>query len=472
VTEPAVRPGLAWLTSRGPSTPLGKERLARLVIFGLFVALFVAHARLLRPVLQNGDSAVYNEQIEAGDFSHRVTHFGYFALGGLFNHLPFGTELNMNVMVLTFGVCGLAGVYFVAQVWSGSRWLALGSVPLALGLPSALRGMLLSEVDIVAASLVVIAYALLLRNRALLAGLTFGLAVLVTPLSGPMLLVFVLTVAVVPGAFRATVLGQIRRLLKFGLAACLVYLPPILSHYTEYVYGGRGLMLAPRENYSLPERLARSWGFATHEARLVLPLCAVGAVVCLASRRIWRTGQPVIALVSSFFLMAIAGQRFSDVPVQLPNLLLLMALPPVAMAILPWGARLGLPLLAIISYLTLPGNYQRTTAEVESHDRTRRLLFGIREQSLPQLPLLVGPAGWGQKRMFERYAATGSTLAPVFEEREFFRNVPRFAADNQYRIWFLRRAPGRQLAPLLGQFTLETRTVEGRAYQVLTPARP
>ena len=32
---------------------------------GCFVLLFAAHALLVRPVLQNGDTAVYNDQIDA-----------------------------------------------------------------------------------------------------------------------------------------------------------------------------------------------------------------------------------------------------------------------------------------------------------------------------------------------------------------------------------------------------------------------
>jgi hypothetical protein len=317
--------------------------------------------------------------------------------------------------------------------------------------------------------LVVLAYALFLWNAPLVAGLLFGLAVLVTPLSGPMVVPFLLTIPMQRGARRASVVAQVRKVAKFGLAASLVYLPPVFCHYEAYVYGGRGLTAAPRAHYPWLERLSRSIGYIAGDGGLALLLCALGAAACLWSPRIWRLGQPVIALVVSVIVIALAGERFPDVPVQLPNLLLLMALPPVAFAILPWGARLGVPLLVALCSFELHHNYDRVLAEVESQDRDRRFFASVREQSLPHQPMLVGVAGWGPKRMFERYAATGAQLAPVFDTREFFVRSTRVATGKNYQIWFLRRASSPKLAPLLGRYLLESRTVDGHLYQVLVP---
>ena len=459
----------SWLVSLGARFGLGDERAARIGIALLFVALLLAHTSLLRPVLQNGDSAVYNQQIEGGDLSGRTTHIGYIALGVVFNRLPFGTDLNMNVMVLTLGILGLAAVYASARTLSGSRWLALASVVLALGVPSELRGMLLSEVDVASASLIALAFACFLHGAPLIAGLVFGLSVLVTPLSGPMLVVFLLTVSVSPSGLKATLLGHARKLAIFGAAACLVYLPPVLLHYNDYVYGGRGLMHAARANFTWPERLSRSWGFLSREAGWGLALCAAGAVVCLVSSRVWRIGQPALALLVSVVVMALAGERFSDVPVQLPNLLLLTALPPVALAVSRWTTRLGVPLVLGLCFFTLRANYARAREEIESRERDRRLCVGIREQSRPRVPVLVGVSGWTPQRIFERYAADDGRLPPVLDSRQFPHKLRWLAASDGYQVWFIRRVPPRHLAPLLDKYSLEARTVDARSFQVLVP---
>jgi len=458
-----------WLVSVRLRPRQGKELAARAGIALLFVVLLLAHTRLLRPVLQNGDSAVYNQQIETGDFSNRTTHIGYIALGSLFNRLPFGTDLNMNVMVLTVGVLGLAALYASARSLSGSRWAALASALLALGVPSQLRGMLLSEVDVVSASTIAISYACFLRGAPLIAGVVFGFSVLVTPISGPMLVVFLLTVSVSEHGLKASALRHTVKMAKWGAAAALVYLPIVWAHYDDYVHGGRGLLHASRAAYAWPERLARSWGFLGREGGLILPLCLVGALACLASVRIWRIGQPALALLVSVLVMSLAAERFADVPVQLPNLLLLTLLPAVALVVSPWASRVGAPLVLAVGFFTLRGNYARISAEIEGRERDRRLCVGIREQSRPRVPVLVGVSGWTPQRMFERYASADSRSPPVFDARQFARKVGWLAASDGYQVWFIRRVPQHQLAPLLRKYSLETRTVEARALQVLVP---
>jgi hypothetical protein len=460
------RPALPLL-----QTPAARERAKRICVVLLFVALFVANAWLLRPVLQNGDSAVYNRQIELKVLGDRATHFGYFALGIAFNAvLPWATEMNMNVMLLSLGIAGLVAVYLAAHSLSGSRVAAICSVFLALGLHSELRGMLLSEVDVAAVSLIALAFACFLRGAVVRAGALFGFSVLITPLSGPMVVVFLLTAAVNPMAIRDSVWRHVRKLLEFAAAALVVYLPPVLANYQNYFYGSRGVFRAPRSAFSLSERLQRSYAFALNDAGLALPIFALGLLACLLSARVWRVGQPALALLVSLLVMSLAGQQFTDVPVQLPNLLLLAILPAVAIARTRWTLAIGPVVIGAACFFSLRSNYASVLADIASRERDRRLCLGIREQSRPHEPLLVGVSGWGETQMLGRLAGVGPNPATVISWRDFVRDEQRWStAEAAHVFWFFRRVTPRQVGPLLVDHALEKRTVEGRVFQVLIP---
>jgi len=458
-----------WLAARAraAATPDGAQRIA---VFLLFIALFAAHLPLVRPLLQNGDAAVYNQQIDDRDLSHRTTHVGYIALGIVFNRLlPFSTDLNMNLMLLIIGVLGLAAVYALTQRLSGSRIAALAVVPLALGLPSQVRGMLLSEVDCVSVAFVALAFACFQRGATLAAGLLFGYSVLVTPLSGPLLVPFLVTAAVQAFARRRGALWQqVQRLWWFGSAALLVYVPPVLLHFQDYVHGPRGILNAPRESFSVSRGLAHSWHSISSELGYALPLYALGALVCLTSRRLWRSGQPALALLLSVAVMAVAGDRFVDVPVQLPNLVLFGMVPAVAFALSRPLLKVGLALLFCACFLNVRASYARVRNDLHNRERDRELCLAIKEQSAPAAPLLVGLAGWGQSRIFERFASSPELPARAVDLHTFLRDQKRWLDPTPaVQIWFFRKVHAGQVARLLPRYSLESRTAGHRKLGVL-----
>ena len=446
---------------------------ARVAVVMFFCALLLVNASLLAPVLQNGDSAVYNDQIELGSLDFRSTHIGYFALGRVFNALlPFGTDMNMNLMVLILGVAGLSAVYAAAFFLSGSRLLAVTSSILALGMPSQVRGMLMSEVDVVSVSLIAIAYALYLHGRKVIAGLVFGLSVLVTPLSGPMVIVFILTLGVDRHGIGRVVLHHVRGVLKFGVAALLVYVPPVVAHYGDYVYGPRGVLHAPRASFTLSERVLHSWGFVWRETGWVFALYVVAAIVCLARPRLWRVGQPALALIASLVGMALVGERFVNVPVQLPNLVLLGILPAAALSVSRFPARVGPVLLLAVCLVTARTSYERVRSEIAAHERERKICVGIRELSGPLSPVLVDTAGWAGGRVFGRLCGVRGRPATVVSLRELGRSRKKWlGSSTDYTFWFFRRVGEDPIAAFLTRYSLESRTVEGRRFQVLAPRR-
>ena len=461
----------AWRRLTGRLSAASTGRAASVGVFLFFVLLFVVHASLLRPLLQNGDSAVYNQQIDDHDLSHRSTHVGYFALGMLFNELlPFSTDLNMNVMLLVVGFLGLAALYFTAKLWSRSRLVALTSVVLALGLPSQVRGMLLSEVDGVSVAFVAMAFACFVRGATWIAGLLFGFSVLVTPLSGPLLVLFLLCVPVRRAGALGVLAQHAKRLARFGFAALLVFVPAILLVYRDYVHGPRGLLHAPRSAMSVPQRIAHSVHFMSDELGYALPLCAVAVVLCLKSPRLWRTGQPALALLCSMLVTAVVGDRFMDVPVQLPNLVLLGILPAIAYGQSGRLVRVGLVLLFGLCLVGVQRSHAGILRDLESREQDRNLCLAIRAESGPRAPVLVGISGFHQSRSFERYASTPEQRALVLEWGAFVRSQRRWLDPaQQTRIWFFRGVPARQIGPLLERYSLESRAIGARRFRVLVP---
>ena len=434
-----------------------------------FVALFLAYANLLQPVLQNGDSAVYNQQIDDRNLSERTSHIGYFALGIVFNALlPFGTELNMNIMVLSVGFLGLAAVYLTAKLLGQSRWAALTPVVVALGLPSQVEGMLLSEVDVLSVAFVAMAFACYLRGAAMPAGALFGFAVLVTPLSGPLLVLFILTANFgnTAGNWRA----PLRRILEFGGAAVLIYAPAVLTHYQDYVHGPRGILNAPRSAFTLSQRVAHSVHFITTELGLMLPFYVIGAALCLVSPRLKQARLPAIALLVSTILMAAVGERFVDVPVQLPNLVLLGILPAVALASSARGVGFGLLVLFALCFVKVQSSYAGVRSEIGARAREREICLSIREQSGPRVPVLVALKGWGQSRMFERLTSSREQRAITVDWRRFMRDQRGWLEPpGKYQFWFFRDVRKNQVEPLLEGYSLESRRAGPRALKVLVP---
>jgi hypothetical protein len=227
---------------------------------------------------------------------------------------------------------------------------------------------------------------------------------------------------------------------------------------------------APRAALSVPQRVAHSWHFITHELGYMLPLYALGAILCLASPRLWRAGQPALALLVSVALMAVVGERFLDVPVQLPNLVLLGTLPAIAFGVSRRVLKVGLVALFCACFLNLRGSYTNLLGQLHSRERDRNLCLAIRAQSAPRTPVLVGLSGFTQARTFERFASTREQPATALEWSTFVRDQKRWLDPAQkVQIWFFRRVKSAQVAQLLERYSLDSTSVGTRRFSVLVP---
>lgn len=285
----------------------------------LLIAVLLIPLALLTPRgLPNGDAALYVQQVLNLDFVSRPVHLGYYllaALASLFQDVP---DRFFNLLSCLFAGATLVVAYLLARRYL-ERDLSSGPaadvqeapaysaaiVPMALlGNLFFLENAVFAEVYGVAAFFLLLALLLWLQGRALPSGLCFGIAGLVTPSA----------VLFAPG-FLLAERPRLRPLAILAATAGAVVLLPILPLLREYVYGDRGLLSAAGRSMG-PLQMAAKEGFELGLGFLALwPLLALG---------IWRAARRpglrpfFLAWVAVWATTLALGERFSDVPAQLP----------------------------------------------------------------------------------------------------------------------------------------------------------
>ncbi len=370
---------------------------------GIAAILFVGHLWLIAPILQNGDAAVYNEQIERHVLSIRTTHVGYMLLGICANKLlPFDTEQNLNLMNLAFASAGAVALFAIARRYGVSLFAASIAPLLAFGLRPYLRGAVMAEVDVVACSAVLLAIAAWVHGRRVLAGFLFGIAMLVTPISALSLPVFALAPR------QKTVEPQLWSLqmwdvFVFGAASLAVYFPIVAWNWQDYWNGGRGIVHAPRQPWDVAEQVTRSVRFLTSSATSWLGIGLAGIFAKLS-------GGPSLALGTSVAVIcaAVMGERFLDVPVQLPQLCLFAVFATWVMDRLPTKKISGYALGAVWLLAAIP-TYQDVRREVNDKLELREIYRAMAQQTpklmvvgllKPAPPDILAPFAYGWRREF------------------------------------------------------------------------
>jgi len=168
--------------------------------------------------------------------------------------------------------------------------------------------------------------------------------------------------------------------------------------------------------------------------------------------------------------MAAVGQRFRNVPVQLPNLVLLAILPAIAYGASGRLARVGLFLLFALSFVNIRRSYASAFEDLRTRERDRRLCLDIRAQSGPRAPVLVGISGFHQARVFERYTSSPHQQATAVQWRAFIKHQARWLDPaEQTQIWFFHGVRASHVGRLLTHYSLESRTSNNRKFKVLVP---
>lgn len=437
----------------------------------------LALCSLVTPVLQNGDAAVYNDQIERGDLRLRAVHFGYLLLGCVFRRLlPGATDWQMNLMTVLLGTAGALAVYATTHTFTRCGPAALVAGLSVLAAPAYLRGMLASEVDVPIAVVIALAFALWVGKSVKLAGAVYGYAMLVSPLASLGLPAFLLTPppgADAPDARRAFT-AQLRRVALFGVVSLAVYLPVVVVCRNSYFNGGHGLLHAPRAPYELAAQWGRSMKFFGAE-RWLVALWLAGAVVAFTRGfRAWLAGILAVAVASVAF-----GERFSDVPVQLTTTTLAAPLAGfVVAAALSFfkngrvAARLAsasvLAALAALLFVTAARSLAGARDFVARLERERTAYLEL-GRAFPEGVVLVNPQSFQQARPFERvvYGRTHGA-GHVISQREFSAACSEYARE-RHAFWFGKPPYSPPCRELAERYVSTTRHFQGTRFHLLVP---
>ncbi|MFT3925178.1 MAG: hypothetical protein QM778_21760 [Myxococcales bacterium] len=441
----------------------GVRRSACLVaLAALLVNLFLLHS-----VVQNGDAAVYNQQIESGDLGGRTTHVGYMTLGFLFNAIsPFDVDLTMNLFALLCASLGAAAIYVITWRLSDHERWALVSVPLLFSVGAYLRGAVLGEVDVPACALVLCSVALAICGRKAWAGAVFGVAMLTTPV--------VATCLPMPlGALAFGVLQSgrerwVRRLclevLWFGLAALAVYVPAVLLVWQDYVHGGRGLLRAGRNPFDLEVQVLRSARFVRDQTSY---WCALGLAGVLAGFFDARSRGLSLGVLLALVATTIGADRFLDVPVQLPQVCLLACF--AVLVLVRLEQRVRCVAVAVILPLSLWPSYGGVRHEV-SQLVEQRADYRAMAQMTPHMLAAGFGDSWDPVLKFEHgvYGKTG--LGFGYTWGGLMANGSRLRRDfPDYAIWAVSRPPERAFSGFAQSHQRERRKLNGRLYEVWIP---
>ncbi len=283
--------------------PLAKRSLVFASALG--VLSFVVLAALTPNALETGDAALYAQSIARGDLGETTIHLGYYVLGIVLSPLlPLPAERSLNVISAACGGLSVLSIFLIVYLISRRNHSASVAVLLLLTQDMFIRHALYAEVYLPHTSFLLLAILLWLRNRPILTGAAFAMSVLITP-------------SAVFAAPCFVILRPDRRAVSLmGLTVVALFVLAILPNYEDYFFGPRGLLKASRAAFSPIDRLHKESVELLFGFFATLPLIAAGMVAAVVRPRFRVPGLAVALLWLVSFLL---GERFSDVPVQLPT---------------------------------------------------------------------------------------------------------------------------------------------------------
>lgn len=250
-----------------------------------------------------GDGAIYADRVARLAPYEQPTHVGYFLIGIAFTSLfPIEVGAALNLMSAVFGALGLALVQRIAYTLTGRVTACIGAAAVFLAALPFVQESIYAELYVVQMFFFLWCVQSVLSNRPVLAGLGFASAFLVTPS----------TMLAVP--FLVLLRPQRKFLLRAGLVAIAVVATVLAPGFRDYLWGSPGLLTMHDADMTasaaLQKEIREVAGFSAS-----LIFAVLGGLVLLSSR---RHVLLVVGLVALWLVQYVLGERYSDVPVQLP----------------------------------------------------------------------------------------------------------------------------------------------------------
>jgi hypothetical protein len=234
---------------------------------------------------------------------------------------------------------------------------------------------------------------LVLSHHPIFGGTAFACAFLITPSS-----LFGLPCLMV-------VLRDKKPIFYFSTAAFLVITIALAPHLDDYFFGGRGLLKAVQTRMSIHQALIKETKEFFSSFLLYLLFLVAGIMHIITDKRFRQLG---IGIVSLWFVSFLFGERFGDVPTQLPTYALFCLIGGLGFY---YVIRLGSgksPALLCTAYglliLAVSTTGLFTLRRIEETNRTlieyRNTVFALNRTAHPDY-LVVGD--WSQGILFEHY---------------------------------------------------------------------
>jgi len=265
-----------------------------------FILFAVASPR----ALPNGDAALYLQHILALDVSQRTTHIGYYLVGIPFIHfLPCAPDYSLNLMSCLCGALCASLLFAITAFITRSRFISLLACFILVTTNVFAHNAVFAEVYMPQLLFFLLALHLLQRNSPIAGGASYALSFLITP----------------SALFGLAMLFPFRRnkkqLPRFIAAFLLLTIIIVVPHLSDYVSGGRGLLKASHAAMSADKAFIKEYREFFAGMLWYLPFLLAGCIDFMKNKMTRDWG---IALFSMWLITFAAGERFGDVPVQLP----------------------------------------------------------------------------------------------------------------------------------------------------------
>jgi hypothetical protein len=361
---------------------------------GIFLISFALFAFLSPNALLNGDAALYEQQIAHLDFAQRTIHLGYFLLGSPFLHLlPLPSDYALNLMNCFFGALSIVVLYTIAFTVSQNLLVAFVSSILLLTNYLFVYNALYAEVYVPQLFFFLLSVQLVLSQNVISAGIAFAVAFLITPSSlfgFPCLIVL---------------LRDKKPILRFSTAAFLVIIVALAPHLDNYFFGGRGLLKAVQTRMSIKHVFLKEGEEFFNSFLLYVPFVLAGIVQLIKDRNLRTLG---IAIISLWFVSFLFGERFGDVPTQLPTYALFCLIGGLGFHYLSrlWSGRSSAVIctayISLILCVSITGlfAFRRIEATNRNLIEYRNTVFAVNRTAHPNY-LVVGD--WSHGILFEHY---------------------------------------------------------------------
>jgi hypothetical protein len=243
----------------------------------------------------SGDSALYIDYALNAKFDEITVHYGYYRVIWAIDRLigaPLGIPLHEMVvhMNVVFGALSLAVGLGLARHLIRDRGYAILAVVFFAVNGRMMLNAAMGEIYMLQTLLVLISFLLYVRDRVAWAAFAAGLSLYVSPLS-----VFAF------GFYPTYDLIRWRRFrwnvwLKLIIVGFLTYLPFLVVHGREMLFGIRGLLVIPNISTSNPAELLRNFPQFQFKHYTTLLLLAVPALLS------WRRERSLILLMLAVFI--------------------------------------------------------------------------------------------------------------------------------------------------------------------------